>query len=70
MGPGQPLPPQREHPSGLIRWPAHTESGEDIGPEGRGAEEEMVFAWIEAWERIGDEWKLKVVASTNEAGEP
>lgn len=41
----------------------------EMGPEGRGAEEETVFAWMEVWERIGDEWKLKVVASTNEAGE-
>ena len=40
----------------------------EIGPEGRRGGEESVFAWMEAWERIGDEWKLKVVASTNERG--
>jgi hypothetical protein len=38
----------------------------EIGPEGRGEPEETAFAWLEAWERVGADWKLKVVASTNE----
>jgi len=39
--------------------------------QGQRREHETVFAWMEAWEREGDRWLLKAIASTNgpEAGE-
>jgi ketosteroid isomerase-like protein len=34
--------------------------------DGRREEQETIFAWMEAWERLSTEWALKAVASTNE----
>jgi ketosteroid isomerase-like protein len=36
------------------------------GPDGSREARETTFAWMEAWERLGDAWLLHAVASTNE----
>ena len=36
-----------------------------IDADGRHEEEEMVFAWMEAWQREGERWLLQAVASTS-----
>lgn len=37
-------------------------------PDGKAVENKTTFAWMEAWEKVHGKWKMKAIASTDDAG--